>query len=330
MISDWGFRIGDFVALGARQGVVSFLPQRSLAFFGFLPLVVLHRFRLGIVVLALFVTASGCSSSASNAITADQPVEAPPTFDHGPYNALLAEYVNERGMVDYARLQENQETALRPYLRALARTDPSNLSEDARLAFWVNAYNALALKLIVENYPVESIRDVKPSGLPFIPKINSPFKLEVSEVAGKKRTLDEIEHDIIRKEFPEEPRIHAAVVCAAMSCPELRQEAYTGARLDDQLDDQMRMFLRDRNKNRIPAGENQIRLSKIFDWYGGDFAQEGTSKQTAVMDMAAGYFEDERARKLRRGTYDVSYLDYDWSLNEQSDDGGEGRVASGE
>ena len=290
----------------------------------------LRRLCLGTLALALFAAPSGCTRTASNIVSAEEPVEAPQTVDHSAYDTLLAEYVNERGMVNYARLQENQRVALRPYLEMLARTSPENLGEDARLAFWINAYNALALKLIVENYPVESIRDIKPSGLPFIPKVNSPFKLEVSEVAGEKRTLDEIEHDIIRKEFPGEPRIHAAVVCAAMSCPELRQEAYTGAALGDQLASQMRMFLHNDDKNQIPAGEGQLRFSKIFDWYGADFAQEGQSKEAAVMDMAAGYFEGETARKLREGAYDVSYLDYDWSLNEQSGSREDGRVASGE
>jgi hypothetical protein len=293
----------------------------------------LHLSRWGprSLTLALLALAAGCGGSAADIVTADQPVEQPRSFDHSAYETLLADYVDERGMVDYAALKQHQSAALRPYLRRLARTDPANLDADERLAFWINAYNALAIKLIADNYPVESIRDIKPSGLPFIPKVNSPFKLDVGVVGGQTRTLDEIEHDVIRAHFVgtaeyDEPRIHVALVCAAMSCPELRQEAYTGVRLGEQLADQSRIFLQTESKNRIPAGPDRVRLSKIFDWYGSDFIDEDESKQEAVMAFAADYFERDVADKLRRGAYDVDYLDYDWSLNEQAG----GRMARGE
>jgi hypothetical protein len=275
-----------------------------------------------ILLVMAAVATVGCSGSAADIVTAERPVVQPRSADHSTYDALLDAYVNEKGMVDYARLKNNQRAALRPYLRRLARTDPARLSADERLAFWLNAYNALALKLIVENTPVESIRDIKPSGLPFIPKVNSPFKLDVGVVAGQTRTLDEIEHEIIRPRFVQtdsldEPRIHFALVCAAMSCPELRQEAYTGASLDAQLADQARTFFRSEEKNRIPAGEGQVRFSKILDWYGGDFIEGGESKAEAVQRFASDYFDGDVTQTLRRGAYDVSYRNYDWSLNEQ-------------
>ncbi len=263
--------------------------------------------------LAVVVAAAGCSGANVDAVKAEGEVAAPESFDHRAFDALLEEYVNNEGLVDYARLAENQDEALTPYLRQLAETDPKNLSEDERLAFWLNAYNALALKLIADEYPVEGIRKIKPSGLPFIPKVNSPFKIEVSEVGGKIRTLDGIEHGIIREEF-DEPRIHFALVCAAMSCPRLRREAYTGVALSGQLDDQARTFLRIEGKNNVPAGAGRAEVSKIFDWFEGDF---GGSK-AAVQRFIAPYFEGEVRQTLENAGYDVSYTNYNWALNDQA------------
>lgn len=262
---------------------------------------------------ALLFSGVGCSGASVDAVEAGGDVAAPASFNHGAFDALLKEYVSNEGLVDYARLAEDQDEALRPYLQELAATDPQNLDEDERLAFWINAYNALALKLVLDHYPVGGIRKIKPSGLPFIPKVNSPFKIKVSEVGGRMRTLDEIEHAIIREEF-DEPRIHFAVVCAAVSCPRLRREAYTGVALNGQLDDQARTFLGTEAKNAIPAGEDAIRVSKIFDWFEGDF---GGSK-AAVQRFLAPYFAGEVRQRLEDAAYDVGYTDYDWALNDQA------------
>lgn len=232
-------------------------------------------------------------------------------MDHSRFTRLLGRFVDAEGNVDYTGLKAEADSVLAPYLRRLARTEPVSLTREARLAFWINAYNALTLKLIVDHYPVQNIWAVTPG--PAEPKDNSPFGLDVGTVADTLRSLDEIEHDIIRERF-DEPRIHFALVCAAESCPRLRREAYTGPRLDDQLDEQTRVFFHDDSKNRVPAGEGRIALSRILKWYGQDF---GPSTD-ALQHFLAPYFEGAVRDRLGRAGYDVTFLSYDWRLNDQA------------
>ena len=263
-------------------------------------------FLLSVLLLA------GCFSKASvQSIQPDRPVTTPDTFDHGAFDAVLREVVDARGFVDYAALADDS-SVLDRYLADLAATDPSALGDDDRLAFWLNVYNAYTLKLVADNYPVESIREVV-GGL-FIPLVNSPFKVDFVVVAGETMTLDAVEHGVIRDEF-DEPRIHFALVCAAVSCPPLRAEAYAGDRLDDQLDDQGQRFLTNQAKNEVPADDSTIRLSKIFSWFGGDFGDDDAALQAFI----ARYFDDDVRDRLERGAYDIAYLDYDWSLNDAND-----------
>ena len=233
------------------------------------------------------------------------------SIDHGAFDRLLSEFVNDEGNVDYAALKARADSVLAPYLQRLATTDPSDLSRDARLAFWINAYNAYTLKLIVDHYPVDNIWAVTPG--PAEPKDDSPFALDVGPVADTIRTLDEIEHDIIRPRF-DEPRIHFALVCAAMSCPRLRREAYTGARLDAQLEDQTRIFFHNPDTNRIPAGDDHIALSRILKWYGEDFGPS----QADLQRFIAPYFEGPVQARLHDADYEVTFLPYDWTLNDQT------------
>lgn len=238
------------------------------------------------------------------------PATLPKTFDHGAYDTLLKQYVNEQGLVDYQGLKALGADQLDAYLQTLAAAHPAHLEEKERLAFWINAYNAYTLELIVESYPVESIKET--AGGAFIPHASSPWKAAFATVGGTDYTLDEIEHEIIRVEF-DEPRIHFAVNCAAMSCPKLRREAYTGEQLDAQLEEQARTFVVESDENKIPASEETIGLSKLFKWYGEDFGGEAA----AIQAYLAPYFDGEAKQKLEAGAYEITFLDYDWSLNEQ-------------
>lgn len=265
--------------------------------------------------VSFFLVLPGCKSTS---VLDEQRLEIPMTetriVDHTLFDVLLEEHVNEAGLVNYASIKDDDR--LDAYLDVLAAVNPSELAEPEAIAFWLNAYNAYTIKLIVDNYPVGSIREISPfriKGLRLaIPKINSPFEYELAVLNGEKYSLDDIEHGILRKEF-EEPRIHFALVCASISCPPLRREAFTGDRLDEQLDDQARTFLYDSTKNDIAAGET-IYLSKIFDWFQGDF---GASKGE-VQQYLAPYFEGDIREKLSKGGYTVKYLSYDWSLNDYS------------
>lgn len=264
----------------------------------------------------LLLLVAGCSGINAEPIQVQGDVTSPDAFDHSAFNEVLQEYVNEQGMVDYARLKESGD--LDVYLQQLAQTDPSSLDESEQLAFWINAYNAQTIKLILDNYPVESIRRITPVSVPGtsvnIPGVNDPFDLEFATIGGETYSLNDIEHGTIREEF-DEPRIHFALVCAAMSCPKLRREAYTGAELDAQLEDQTTTFLHNEAKNQIPADDETIRLSKIFDWFGGDFGSSKAERQAFL----APFFEGDVRQKLEEGTYDIKFVDYDWTLNDQGE-----------
>ena len=140
------------------------------------------------------------------------------------------------------------------------------------------------------------------------------FKFWKFELAGKKRSLEEIEHKILRKQFTE-PRIHFANVCASTSCPPLRAEAYIGAKIDAQLQQQAQRFINDSSRNQFNRAESSIRLSKIFDWFSKDFERQGT-----LLEFVAHYVEDPEVRAwLQTGAEDAKrgHLSYDWTLNAQ-------------
>ncbi|PSQ95301.1 MAG: DUF547 domain-containing protein [Bacteroidetes bacterium SW_9_63_38] len=216
--------------------------------------------------------------------------------------------MDSTGNVDYAGLKAQVDSVLSPYLRQLATARPSTLDRDARLAFWINAYNAYTLKLVVDHYPVRTIWGVTPG--PAEPKENSPFSVEAGPVADTVRTLNEIEHEIIRRRF-DEPRIHFALVCAASSCPRLRREPYTGSRLDAQLNDQASTFLHHPIKNRIPAGGDRVAFSRILKWHGEDFGPTADALQRVL----APHFNGRVRRRLADANYEVTYRPYDWTLN---------------
>lgn len=206
------------------------------------------------------------------------------------------------------------DNALELCIREMEAVNPSVLIGADALAFWINAYNLYTIKLIVDNYPVGSIREISPfriKGLKLaIPKINSPFEYNVATLAGKTYSLNDIEHKILRKQF-DEPRIHFAIVCASISCPQLRCEAYMADKLDEQLANQTHLFLHDASKNQIPATRNLIRISKIFNWFKGDF----TARTNSLQLFMAPYFEGVIRQNLEEDGYRVRYLDYNWSLN---------------
>ena len=222
------------------------------------------------------------------------------TIDHVIWDELTGDHVNKDGTVDY-RGFISEKDKLEKYLSLLSTNAPDKegWSTEAQLAYWINAYNAFTVKLIVDNYPLESIKDIKKG----IPMVNSVWDIKFIEIGGESLDLNKIEHGILRKEF-NEPRIHFAINCASVSCPSLRNEAYTAERLEKQLDEQTRMFLSDQSKNRLTS--SHVEISKIFQWFGGDFTKDGT-----IIDFLNRY-SDTRINADAR----ISYLEYDWNLNE--------------
>ncbi len=220
-------------------------------------------------------------------------------ISHEKWDSLLQRHVSEEGWVDYPGFLSDS-IAVNSYLELLSNNhpDPATWTDKERLAYWINAYNAFTVKLIMDHYPVESIKDIK-SGIPFV---NTVWDIKFIEIEGQTYDLNNIEHGILRPKF-DEPRIHFAVNCASVSCPKLQNKAYTARQLDLQLDEAAREFINDPTRNII--NENQLQLSKIFKWYGGDFDQ-GVRK---IIEKYAGTEFKQNA--------DIDYLEYNWRLNER-------------
>lgn len=237
-------------------------------------------------------------------------VAAAQEFDHSPFDQLLRAHV-ANGMVDYDAFGRAPE--FRRYLASLAASDPARLPRDEQLAFWINAYNAYTIELIVKHGERRSIRNINKSiG---IVRAYGPWKEELAVVGGTPYGVDQIEQDIVRPTY-KEPRIHFALVCAAMGCPPLRSEAYDGRRLDAQLEDQGRAFLlRSPTKNRVDVATRTVHLSPIFVGF-GDYIQDFGGNEAAVGRFIARYFPEGPERQLlMSGGFRVRETTYDWTLN---------------
>lgn len=246
-------------------------------------------------------------------------------FDHQhkAWNSLLQEHVVvQRGglasAVDYAGLAKDK-LRLNAYtdsLSAVSAAQYQQWSKPQQLAFLINAYNAFTIELILRSYPgIGSIRDL--GNLLF----NSPWKKEFIPLLGSHISLDAIEHSMIRKQGAfDDPRIHAAVNCASVGCPALRNEAYVAERLDAQLSDSLSRFLSDTTRNRYNVKRGRLEVSRIFDWYGKDFEQghKGYASLKDLFAQHAAQLSDNAAAQaaIRAGRYKLQFLDYDWSLND--------------
>jgi len=218
---------------------------------------------------------------------------------HIEYDALLKKYVRELRL-DYAGWVANDKDAgaLEQYVLALTELDPASWSPDEQLSYWLNLYNAATLRLVLDNYPMDSIKDL--GG--FMKK--SPWNRKLVTVAGRDLTLNEIENDIIRPEF-QDPRIHFALNCAAIGCPPLNAGAFFAGTLSEQLDTACRRALNLDPWVRVE--ESRVYVTKIFKWYGDDFTQDGGS----ILEFISRYRDTPIA-----GHPDIKILDYDWSLND--------------
>ncbi|MGH8611523.1 MAG: DUF547 domain-containing protein [Gammaproteobacteria bacterium] len=252
-------------------------------------------------------------------------------LSHRAWTELLAKYVvlidqGRASRVAYADLQADER--LQNYLAALSAVTVKEFAawdKRDRLAFLINAYNAFTLKLILTRYPkLESIKDLGSL-------LRSPWEQQFFTLLGREQSLDDIEHETIRKPGAfDDARIHMAVNCASIGCPMLREEAYVGARLDTQLDDQVRRFLSDRTRNRYSEVSKTLQVSNLFKWYAEDFSR-GYRGIRSVQEFLAPHAEvlaDRPAYQalIRTGQAPLDYLDYDWGLNDREPEGrGTGR-----
>ena len=273
--------------------------------------------------LPILIVLTGCGNAlVSNQAQEEgtqvqtQVIASAEPLNYDDYAAVLETYVNEQGMVDYEQLQANREQLDR-FNATLGQVSPSTYaawSESEQIAFLTNAYNSFTLESIIDQDPLKkSIRD--------IPGVWRGRKFSI---AGASKTLDNIEHQTLRVDF-NEPRIHMALVCAAISCPILRRDPYTGENLDAQLEEQTRQFLASPHGLRIDRQENRVYISSIFKWFGEDWKPTygiddrftGNANERAVLNFISQYLNEEDREYLAQGNYRLRYLNYDWSLNRQ-------------
>lgn len=221
---------------------------------------------------------------------------------HQIWNQLVKVHVKPDGKVDYRGFIRDK-PKLEQYLTLLSDNAPDRKtwSKNQQLAYWINAYNAFTVKLIVDNYPVKSIRDLGPELK--IPLIKDVWHYKFFKIGGVESSLDEIEHSILRKEF-DEPRIHFAINCASVSCPPLLNEAFTAENIEAQLSKVATTFINDSSRNKISPDQAQI--SSIFSWFKGDFTKNGS-----LIDFLNKYSKVKLKPNAK-----ISHLYYNWNLNE--------------
>ena len=211
-------------------------------------------------------------------------------LDHQKWNTLLQKHVSSTGIVDYVGFKKDI-LALQSYLDLLANNLPKeSSSKNATLAYWINAYNAFTVKLILDNYPIKSIKDIK-----------NPWDQKFIILENRAYSLGEIEHKILRQ--MDEPRIHFAINCASYSCPNLLNEAYVESKIEKQLENSAATFINDETKNVIT--KDYIEISKIFNWFSGDFKNGGS-----LIDFLNRYSSLKINAKAK-----VKFKDYNWNLN---------------
>lgn len=227
--------------------------------------------------------------------------------DHTEWTRLLKDYTRIEGsrtIVLYTQWKKAGQQSLDQYLKklsALSKKEFDELDKKDQLAFLINAYNAFTVKLMLNHFPLKSIKDIGTS-------LDSPWRKKFFSLLGEKTYLDHIEHDLIRKKF-KEPRIHFAVNCASYSCPELKPEAYLGSKLENQLHEAESVFLLDSSK--MSFEDNKVGASKIFEWYGEDFKAMYRSVDSYIL---------QKGKELKKlppdlKSLEIHFLEYDWKLN---------------
>ena len=296
-----------------------------LTLLSFIPALIRRRSGPGVTVSAclavgsLFASLTGVPSSAAaqsglfvHRVTAASATLAPfakVPFDHSLFDQLLHQHVAD-GLVDYDAFEKSAE--FQRYLGALASAKPETFTRPEQLAFWINAYNAYTIALMNQHHERRSIRNInKTFGLI---SMKGPWTERMAHVGGDTYTLLHIEDEILRAQF-HDPRIHFAIVCASLGCPPLRSEAFTGAALEQQLDDQARAFLlRSPTKNRVDVANRTVFVSPIFGWYRADFG----ASDAAVGQYIAQFYPAGPARDLLTGgSFTMKETAYDWSINSQ-------------
>ena len=289
----------------------------------------MNGFAKGKLLLAGIAVATSCvliyrQAAAAAEVRVGAPCRKPDRpsldrFDHSTFDALLRSYVDAQGLVDYSSWKASAPAVkqLDAYLAVAGCVDLSKAaSKEARLAYWINLYNALTIKGILREYPTTSIRNhTKVVGY-------NIWKRLLIAVDDRYFSLHQIEHEVLRK--MDEPRIHFAIVCASIGCPKLRNEAYAPGRIAEQFEDNARDFFAQERNFRFDRSNGTFHLSAILKWFADDFGSSTAARMKAI----ARYLPDSEARLLaEQGTARARYLDYDWNINDRNPARSAGRGA---
>lgn len=229
-------------------------------------------------------------------------------IDHSAWDGLLKKYIkqDETGLnrFAYGKVSAKDNQALNAYIKTMSEIEISDRAKPVQFAYWVNMYNAITIKVILDNYPVKSIRDIDTSGI----FANGPWGSELVTIEEETLTLDDIEHAILRPIW-KDPRIHYAVNCASIGCPNLSKDAFTAANTEKLLEEGAKAYIN--NPRGFDIEDGELIVSSIYKWFAYDF---GNSEQ-GVIDHLSKYASAERLEKLK-SIKKISDTDYDWSLNE--------------
>lgn len=273
-----------------------------------------HPRRKHFAVLALIglSASSGAEAATPAEAFAKHTPGATRTIDHAEWSKLLAAYVRPSAdginRVRYADFKRNGHAALKAYVKSLEGTDPSGLDRPEQFAFWANLYNAKTIDVVLDAYPVKSIKDISLGGSLTAAFTGGPWKAKVFKVGGQDLSLDDIEHGILRPVF-KDPRVHYAVNCASIGCPNLPTAAFTGATLNEQLDEGAKAYVN--HPRGIAVTDGRITASSIYNWFAVDFG----GSAAGVLVHARQYADPVLKRKLDSITTIPDY-GYDWSLND--------------
>jgi hypothetical protein len=278
------------------------------------------------VLLWLIIATTACTAIRPAGVVARAP-SVGPGFSHAELDRVQSRFVDERGLVDYRGLTRDP-ADLERYQLALTSRSPDSDPElfparEEQLAYWINAYNASVLSAVVAHYPIRSVTDVKtPFPLRLVSDKIGFFFLQEITLGGEEMSLHSLENSVIRGRF-DEPRVHFALNCASRGCPRLPRSAFTGAELDDQLDREARRFFAEERNLRIDHTERVVLLSSILEWYEDDFtdwlAARRPDRPATLLEYVALYAPPERAADLQRARdYEIRFVPYDWSLNDQA------------
>jgi len=248
-------------------------------------------------VMAVFIVCLTACKSLPQVTSTAMPIQ------HQLWTQLLQKHVSDNGLVDYQGFRQDS-VALQKYLYLLSQHHPNNTNwtTEEQQSYWMNAYNAYTVDLIVRNYPVKSIKDISTG--PTIPFVNSPWDIPFITIEGHRYDLNNIEHNILRTQF-NDPRIHFGINCASISCPNLPQQAFEAATMNTQLDSLAHSFLADTSKNTISP--DKLELSKIFWWFKSDFTKQGSMQ--AFLQQYTSTNINPKAN--------ISHRSYNWQLNEK-------------